>query len=155
MPKNLVSLLFLAPMLMLACSSPGKDSAPAAQHAPAPTRESSVMELMVAKVAPATDILWGADNPQTDAEWQVLSDAAADTLAVFHQVKKGGSGSNDAARATDTKWQAYEDEVMSAAESAQRAINSRDIDALWEANDALYTPCESCHIDFHPGVTGE
>jgi hypothetical protein len=31
-------------------------------------RELSIMELMVSKVTPATDTLWGIDDPQTDAD---------------------------------------------------------------------------------------
>jgi cytochrome c556 len=117
--------------------------------------ELSIMELMVSNVTPATDTLWGIDDPQTDEEWQVFVDAANATIAAFEQAKKGGAGPNDDAWATDPKWQAYADAVIAAAMSAKRAIAARDMDAMFEAGDALYTPCEACHIDFNVAVQAE
>lgn len=116
-------------------------------------RELSIMELMVSKVTPATDTLWGIDDPQTDADWQVFIDAADVTIAAFEQSKMGGSGPNDDVWAADDRWKAYADAVIAAANSAKVAIDARDMDAIWEAGDALYTPCEACHIDFNPAVT--
>ena len=36
----------------------------------------TIMEAMVVTITPASDIIWGVEDPQTDEEWQVLDDAA-------------------------------------------------------------------------------
>lgn len=113
----------------------------------------SILDLMTTRVVPATDTLWGADDPQTDAEWQALEDAASETIDAFTIAKAGGSGPNDDSWATNDDWQAFSDEVIAAAELAKLAIAARDIEALWDAGDPLYTPCEACHIAYNPGVS--
>lgn len=117
--------------------------------------EPSIMELMVTEITPLTDTLWGIEDPQTDAEWQVYRDAADATIAAFEQTKRSASGVNDAKWIADPKWQAYADEVIAAGEMYIAAINARDMDAIFAAGDALYTPCENCHLDFNPAVQAE
>jgi cytochrome c556 len=117
--------------------------------------ETTIMEMMVATITPATDTLWGVDDPQTDEEWQVLDDAARTVIETFEKTRQGGSGPNDTAWASEAKFQAYIDEEIAAGEAARAAIAARDLDALFEAGDSLYTPCETCHIDYNPGVDGE
>lgn len=146
--------LYLVAMLSLlisACTA-AQDTSGAA---PPPVAETTIMELMVATITPATDTLWGADDPQTDADWQVLDDAAVVVIETFEQVRNGGGGPNDDAWASEARFQAYIDEDIAAAEAARAAIAARDLDALFAAGDALYSPCENCHIDFNPGVEGE
>ncbi len=117
--------------------------------------EMTIMELMVSQVVPATDTIWGIEDPQTDEEWQVFVDAADVTIAAFKQAKIGGSGPNDSTWAADPKWQIYSDQVIAAAESAKSAVAARDVEAMWDAGGELYTPCEQCHIDFNPGVQSD
>lgn len=114
----------------------------------------SIDELMVLTVTPATNILWGADDPQTDAEWNALDEAAQVVVATFNEMKLGGTGENDANWVADPAWQAYTDEVIAAALAARRAIEARNPDALYAANDVLYPPCENCHVEFHPELLG-
>ena len=112
----------------------------------------SVNELMVEVIAPATDTLWGAEDPQTDAEWQSLADAANEVIRISTLIKAGGSGPNDNSWAQDPEWQEFADQLLDAAEKSLAAIQAGDIDALFEQGDALYTPCEGCHVVFHPGL---
>ncbi len=121
----------------------------------APKSEITIMEEMVATITPATDTLWGADDPQTDDEWQVLDSAARTVIESFEKIRSGGGGPNDAAWASAAKFQAYIDEEIAAGEAARAAIAARDLDALFVAGDELYPPCENCHIDFNPAVDGE
>ena len=114
----------------------------------------TIMELMVVIVTPASDTLWGADDPQSPEEWKTLDDAAVTLIRAFEATRKGGTGPNDDAWAKDPRFVAYLDEEIAAAEAARAAIAAQDIDALFEAGDALYGPCESCHIDFNPAVMG-
>ncbi len=110
----------------------------------------TVAELMVSAVAPATDTLWGVDDPQTDAAWKALEDAAVVVIAAGTLLRQGGAGSDDQAWAADPDWQAYADTMIGAGVDALRAIRARDLDALVVATDVMYPPCEECHIQFHP-----
>ena len=38
----------------------------------------SVNDVMMAVITPATNKIWGIEDPQTDEEWQVFIDAAAE-----------------------------------------------------------------------------
>ena len=40
-------------------------------------------------------------------------------------------------------------------EDARAAAENRDIEAMFTAGEVLYPPCEECHLQFNPGVTGE
>jgi len=122
---------------------------------PAAITSGSIMEVMVITITPATDILWGVDDPQADEDWQVLDDAAVTVIEAFERTRNGGAGPNDNTWAADEKFQAYIDEEIAASSAARAAIAAKDLDALFEAGDALYSPCENCHIDYNPAVSGE
>jgi len=146
--------LQIAILLPLTVISRAADEDPPAPME-APAMETTIMEMMVATVTPASDTLWGVDNPQTAAEWQVLDDAAVAVIETFEEVRNGGGGPNDDAWASEAKFQAYIDEEIAAGQAARAAIAAKDLDALYAAGDSLYTPCENCHIDYNPGVAGE
>jgi cytochrome c556 len=112
----------------------------------------SINELMTNVVTPATNTLWGVEDPQTDEEWKVLEDAALETIRAGKQAQRGGTGPNDNTWAAEEEWQGYAREMTAAAEAGLKAIRDRNLDALYEANDVLYPPCENCHLKFHPGV---
>jgi len=117
--------------------------------------ETTVMEMMVVTITPASDTLWGVDDPQTDEEWRLLDDAAATIIETFEKIRNGGGGPNDETWADEAKFQGYIDEQIAAGEAARAAIAAKDVDALFSVGDALYLPCENCHIDYNPGVTEE
>jgi cytochrome c556 len=112
----------------------------------------SILELMQNVVTPATDTIWGAVDPQTDAEWQVLDDAAVTVLDTFESIRTGGGGPNDDSWAADPAFQAFIDQELAAVRLVRAAISSRDMDRLFDAGNELYTPCEACHLDFNPAV---
>ena len=115
----------------------------------------TIMEAMVVTITPASDIIWGVEDPQTDEEWQVLDDAAVTLMETFEATRKGGGGPNDDAWASEAGFQVYIDQEMVALEQARAAIEARDLDGLLDAGGELYTPCEECHIDYNPAVSGE
>lgn len=115
----------------------------------------TIMETMVVTVTPASDIIWGVEDPQTDEEWQVLDDAAVTLMKAFEATSAGGIGPNDNAWAAEAKFQAYVDQEMAAIEQSRAAIAARDLEALFDAGGELYTPCEECHIDYNPAVSAE
>jgi hypothetical protein len=117
---------------------------------PAPTM--SVDDLMTTVIAPATDTLWGIENPQTDEDWQVFSDAANVVIEAGEAIKIGGTGPDDDVWADDPEWDAFADQMIGAGRDALAAANDRDIEAMFTAGEVLYPPCEECHIQFNPGV---
>ena len=117
-----------------------------------PQPEVTILELMTVTVTPASDTLWGVEDPQTNDEWQVLDGAAVEIIQAFEQAKLGGAGPNDSNWVSEPKWQAYADEEIIAGQAARDAIAARDLDALLAAGDLLYPPCEACHIDYNPSL---
>ena len=114
--------------------------------------ELPIKDLMLSRITAASNILWSVEDPQSEAEWQVFDDAALELTGDFERLREGGSGSNDKKWASEAAWQKYINEEIVALDAARQAIKMRDLEKLWEANDALYTPCETCHIEFNPGV---
>jgi hypothetical protein len=114
----------------------------------------SVNDLMLTVVAPATDTLWGIEDPRSDAEWQVFIDAADAVIAAGAALRQGGAGPNDDEWATDPAWRTFVDQLVDAAKVAREAAGNKDLDGMYTAGEIIYTPCEECHIRFHPGVQG-
>jgi cytochrome c556 len=117
--------------------------------------ELSVNDVMVEQIAPATNTLWGIDDPQTDDDWQVFIDAANLVIETSKSIKLGGAGPNDDAWAQDPEWQAFADRLIEAGIDARAAAENKDVDAMYAAGDILYPPCEECHLQFHPGLQQE
>ena len=115
----------------------------------------SINEVMESVIVPATNTLWGADDPQTDEEWQQLEDAAVMVIAAGSAISLGGSGPRDNEWVQSPAWKAFAVEMTVAAVDSLEAIRARDIEALFEAGYVMYPPCESCHKQFNPAVTGQ
>jgi hypothetical protein len=115
----------------------------------------SIKEVMESLITPVTNVLWGANDPQTDEEWQVLEDAAISVIASGAVINLGGTGPQDNAWAQDPVWRAFTKVMTDAGEDALKAIRDRNIDALFEAGNVLYPPCEGCHLQFNPGVINQ
>jgi len=133
-------------VLLSACQSPTSDTA----ENPVPTM--SINDLMVTVVTPATDTLWGIEDPQTDEDWQVFIDAADIVIEAGKTIKVGGTGPNDNDWASDPAWDAFADRLIGAGVDARNAANNKDVEAMYTAGGVLYPPCEECHIQFHPGM---
>jgi cytochrome c556 len=119
---------------------------------PGPVIPNSVNDMMVSVITPATNTLWGIENPQTDADWQVFIDAADAVIETAGSLKHGGAGPNDQAWSESPDWQAFVDTLIEAGNAARQAALNKNVDAMFAAGDALYSPCEECHIQFHPGM---
>ena len=119
---------------------------------PAPDHRVSIREVMDGVITPATNTLWGVEDPQSDEDWRPLEEAAIAVVAAGSLIRTGGAGPDDAERAADPRWQAWSDTMVEAAMTALESIRARDLDAMIEATNVMYPPCEECHIAFHPGV---
>ena len=112
----------------------------------------SVRDVMEGVITPATNTLWGVEDPQSDEDWRPLEEAAIAVITAGTLIRSGGAGADDADRAADPRWQAWSDTMVEAALTALEAVRARDLDAMIEATNVMYPPCEECHIAFHPGV---
>lgn len=115
----------------------------------------SVNDLMITVVAPATDTIWGIDDPQTDEDWQVYIDAADAVIDASRTLRIGGTGPNDPDWASDPAWQVFIDALAEAGQVARKAANEQDVELMYTAGEVIYPPCEECHLQFHPGVAGQ
>jgi hypothetical protein len=122
------------------------------QDAGEPVPTMSINDLMITIVTPATDTLWGIEDPQSDEDWQVFIDAANAVIEAGETIKVGGTGPNDNTWASDAAWDAFADRLIGAGVDARNAANNKDVEAMYTAGEVLYPPCEECHIQFHPGV---
>lgn len=141
-----ITLLLAGCLLQVSCQLSSADDA----EAPAPSM--SVNDLMVSVMTPATDTLWGIEDPQTDAEWQVFIDAADIVIRAGQTIKVGGTGPMDNEWAADPAWDAFADRLIGAGKDARTAATEKNIDAMFTAGEVLYPPCEECHLQFHPGM---
>ena len=120
---------------------------------PDPGPPGSVNNLMLTVITPATNTIWGVEDPQTDEEWQALIDAAAQIIDASRQIKNGGSGPNDSTWAQDPAWQQFADVLIESGVEIQAAAQARDLDTLMDvSNEKMYPPCEECHLQFLSGV---
>lgn len=141
--------LVTATLSLAATLAPPAVSAEDALPLPLP----SVLEVMERVITPLSDTLWGVDDPRTDAEWEALENAALTMTALAAFLDSGGSGPSDADWAAEPAWNAFNARMAAASVAARAAIVERDLDALFEAGDALYFACEACHEQFNPAVT--
>lgn len=112
----------------------------------------TILEIMETELTPATDVLWGAEESLNEDQWFVLGAAAERTLAIAHQLAKGGAGQLDNTWAKDPSWQAINNALIAATQQMIEAIKARNYDAFLDASDAIYPPCEACHKQFNPAV---
>jgi hypothetical protein len=140
--------------ILLGCTAIGLVLPVSAQTAP-DIPQVSIKEVMESVITPTTNTLWGADNPTTDEEWQTLEDAAIAVVASGAVINLGGSGPQDNTWVMEPAWRAFTAVMTNAGLDALKAIRAKDIDALLEAGNVLYPPCEGCHLAFNPGVINQ
>ena len=113
----------------------------------------SVNDVMLNVITPATNTIWGIEDPQTDEEWSVYIDAAQTVVDAAMRIKAGGTGSEDANWAAAPEWQRYADILVESGREIGAAAARKDLDRLIEvSSDMMYPPCEECHFKFHPAM---
>jgi len=144
--SKLTASLILCGAASLSCPVSMADS-------PAPESTSSVLEIMLTVIVPATNTLWQIDPPLDDSQWVELENAAEAVVDATVRLRSTSAEQGEAAAwSDDQRWQAYLDEMGSAAKSAQDAAADKNLEALENAGYAVYPPCEGCHLLFNPGV---
>ncbi len=115
----------------------------------------TINELMIQTVTPATNILWGVEEPNSDAEWLALANAAKKVRLAAIETGQGGDLSDGKNPSAEPEWQKLVDQMATSATLAQEAITKKDLDALIDAGNELYTSCEMCHQLYHPSVKAD
>ena len=137
------------PFLLLA----GVSAQPPAA-APKPTVP--IKQLMETTITDASNAIWAAyDPPASDEQWKALEQAALDLIAATKVNAVGGTGPMDNEWVKQPAWKPFNGTMLAASEAALAAIRKKDHAALLAASDALYPPCEGCHLVFNPGVVNQ
>jgi len=111
----------------------------------------NLREIMVAVIAPTTNKIWAANDIKTDSQWLELDQATSTVIAAAQLAAQGGADGAYAEQAKNADWQAFIQQLIGAARSAQKAIQNHDEEALFNAgNDLMYPPCEDCHTIYLP-----
>lgn len=110
------------------------------------TPELSVKEIMNSIVTPATNTIWGAYQLETESQWQEVGHAATAVIGAANLLMLGGTGEDETEIAGEAEWQRFNQQLLAAARQVLVAVDERNENALSQVgNDALYSPCESCH----------
>jgi cytochrome c556 len=97
-------------------------------------------------ITPSTNIIWGAYQLETQAQWKEIENAALAVIAASNLLQMGGSGDKERDIAQQAQWQRFTGQMIAASEKVLIAVAAKDEEALSAAgNDDLYPPCESCH----------
>jgi hypothetical protein len=124
---------------------------PPGAAAPQPTMP--IKQLMETTITDASNAIWNAYDPPSSADqWKALEEAALKLVEATKVNAVGGTGPMDNEWAKQPAWQPFNSAMLAAGEAALAAIRAKDHAALLTASDALYPPCEGCHLQFNPGV---
>ena len=122
--------------------------------APQPTMP--IKQLMETVITDASNAIWAAYDPPTSPEqWTALEQAALKLVDAARLTAVGGTGPMDNEWAKQPAWKPFNAAMLAASEAALAAIRAKDHDAVLAASDALYPPCEGCHLVFNPGVVNQ
>jgi hypothetical protein len=113
---------------------------------PSPHEAKTMSELMIDPIYPTSDAIFyiSTRTPANDADWRAL-EAKTSALADAAKALAGPMYFRDR-----TRWMADAKLMIDASAAASDAAKRRDVNALVELNDALYTSCVQCHQDYRP-----
>jgi hypothetical protein len=103
--------------------------------------------LMVEVVNPAANTLWsarGKDN-LSDKDWDDIKQAAATLRTVTATISAGGSMPNDRTLPASAAWSKWSSQFTATVETAMRASDRKDRQALVMAGNTLVDVCQGCH----------
>jgi len=121
-------------------------SATVGAQAVTPQPASTMSELMVKIIYPASDAIFyiTTREPKTEAEWVELQGKALAVAESANLLMMPG-------RARDQdRWMQDAKLMLDAGRAAFRAAKAKDVAALDALNDQLYTSCTSCHQHYRP-----
>ncbi len=119
-------------------------TAAAAQQPSGSKPVASVPELMKSVVIPESNAVFGVgkEAPKNDQDWTGVQDSAAklaDTAQLL-MLQAPATGS--------ANWVNYSKAMADAATTAGRAAQAKNVDAVLDAGDVLYSSCVDCHKQY-------
>lgn len=101
---------------------------------------STVKEVMITMVVPASDVIFTAasEPPTNEAQWVGVQKSAV-ILAESGKLLMTGS------HAQDNGWMDRARALVHQAEAALKAAEAKNSDALSQAGDEVYSTCKACH----------
>ena len=135
--RNRPSLLVVTALLFLTNGA-------AAQQTTGGKPSASPLELMKSTIIPASDVVFGVGKaaPKSDKEWAAVQDNAAKLIAASKTLMSQAPAANGA------NWIKHAKAMGDAANTAAKAAMAKNVDAVLDAGDALYTTCEDCHKQY-------
>lgn len=136
-------------VLLPSCSSP----APAAEMPPFQAT-ANMKDLMLNVIDPAADTLWESvgtviDETGTHEKFPATQDEWDGVRAGAIQLAEAGNLLMIPARSSGSEeWITEARALIDAANSARKAIEAKDKDALFNAGGDVYTVCTNCHKQF-------
>ena len=98
-------------------------------------------ELMHAIVIPSSDVVFklAGEQPKSDDDWQKVRFQALALAESGNLLMMPGRGPDS------TTWNQMSIAMMDAASAAVKAADSKNIEALDTASNAIYESCDTCH----------
>lgn len=103
-------------------------------------------DVMVKIVEPASNAIFyvSREPPQTDDQWKALQGQALTLLEIAHSLTSPTRAKDQA------QWMQDAELLIDASAAAYEAANAKNLGALEELNDPLYTACATCHEHYLP-----
>ena len=133
-------------VLLLGVVAGAQPPSPPASTSRGPMPASTMSELMVKIIYPASDAIFyiTTRQPKTEAEWATLQGQALAVAESANLLMMPG-------RARDQdRWMDDARLMLDAGRAAFRAAKAKDVAALEALNNQLYTSCTSCHSHYRP-----
>jgi cytochrome c553 len=113
---------------------------------PAASQEPSLKDVMIQIVEPTSNAIFyiSREPPQTDEQWKALQNQALMLLEVANSLTTPGRAKDKKQWVNDAKL------LIDASRAAYAAATAKNIAALEDLNDPLYTACATCHEHYLP-----
>lgn len=155
----------VATVMLVGCSAPKKEVAPAAAPAPAPVSAPapklavSLNAAMVRLVDHSAHDLWELERkgkqPKTDDDWADVEHHATQMVLAGSLIRLEGTGVHDKEWVADEKWQTQAKALSDAGLAALKAAQEKNFEGVVTANGQLVEVCEACHKAFKPALPSE
>ena len=133
-----------APALLIASALLFLANGTQAQQVAGAKPAAGTLDLMKSTIIPASDVVFGVGKaaPKSDKEWAAVQDSAVKLTAAVKLLIMQAPAANGA------NWLKHAKAMGDAADTAAKAALAKNVDAVLDAGDALYSTCEDCHKQY-------
>ncbi len=111
------------------------------------TPVATISQIQRAMISPSSDVIFsiGSQEPETEADWQALEDAAVILTEAGNLFMMEGRKKDDGL------WMELAGAMSDAGAAALTAAQTRNLDGVFEAGNTLIEVCEACHQPYRDG----